>query len=384
MANSNISDVRPDAGISANVSPTTLPIRGEKRIISSPISPWDMNTTFEQAWEASGQVPPDKKGYKKPAARQQLVQTGDFNTTGALSPYTDYVVVRLYHRGLGGNGQSNGTPATYRFLINPSQVAVNRSTIDVQAFARSGWQIGVWGEDALSITLSGKTAGQYFAFGITDKYQPFTESYRNLEQLQAVFENNGYWFEGEQAGEGPLAAGFTRRLIKMHADVELTVGNFIWQGMFESLTITQSAETPFLMDFNLAFTAWKERYRPNSPYPDTIHNDVLRGHDYGAWKATANASQQQAAAFDNSPLYDYTPPWEVSAPQPMSTTVPPLQTPSQAPSVTSAQASNTFCQTDTTSNDTTYFDPALNLTPQNQGTWNGVISPLNYGNGGQR
>lgn len=189
----NLSDVRPDAGVSANVSPQQLPIRGEKRIISSPISPTDASVAFENQYEASGQQPP----------YTPLVTDNDFNVSAALSPYVDYVVVRLYNRGLDSNGQPDNSPAVYRFLINPSQVVVNRTTLDGQAFARSGWQIGVWGEDSLLISLTGKTAGQYFAFGLTDRYQPFTESYRNLEQLQVVFENNGYWFEGEQAAEGP-------------------------------------------------------------------------------------------------------------------------------------------------------------------------------------
>ena len=164
--------------------------------------------------------------------------------------------------------------------------------LDGQAFARAGWQIGVWGEDSIQVNLTGKTAGQYFAFGLTDKYQPYTESYRNLEQLQVVFENNGYWFEGEQAAEGPLAADFSRRIIKMHADVELNVGNFKWYGMFDSLTLSQSADEPFLMTFQISFIAWKERFRKESPYPDLIDNDTKRGADYGSWQQTALAAQK--------------------------------------------------------------------------------------------
>ena len=209
MANYNddLSDIRPDSGISANVSPTQLPIRGEKRIIPAPVSPSDMNDEFDQAYFKSGQKPPNVVGYADSSARQQLIESDDFNVHAALSPYVDYVTIRLYNRGLGGNGNADGNPAVYRFLINPSQVQINRTTLDGQAFARAGWQIGVWGEDSIQVNLTGKTAGQYFAFGLTDKYQPYTESYRNLEQLQVVFENNGYWFEGEQAAEGSVGCG---------------------------------------------------------------------------------------------------------------------------------------------------------------------------------
>jgi len=378
MANNidNVSDVRPDAGTQGNVSPSQLPIRGEKRIIPSPISPTDASIAFETAYLASGQQPPFSP----------LITDKSFDVTAALSPFVDYIIVRLFNRGLGGNGQPDGMPAVYRFLINPSQVVVNRTTIDGQAFARSGWQIGVWGEDAFTVSLTGKTAGQYFAFGTTDRYQPFTESYRNLEQLQVVFENNGYWFEGEQASEGPLGADFNRRIIKMHADVQLIVGNFMWQGMFESLTISQNAETPFLMDFQISFIAWKERFRQGSPYTDTIHNDIKRGHDYGAWQTTTLAVQQaqQAAANPYSiTVVATTPnvePVEVPIPN---TLIPPQQDPPVAPATVVAQQANTYSQVSPDANDTVPMDPVINNnSPINNGTWNGITSPLNFGNGG--
>jgi len=388
----NLSDVRPDSGVNGNVSPSQLPIRGEKRIIPAPISPAYANTAFEVNYLASGKPVPT---YNVNTGRTQLVEESDFNISAALSSYIDYVVIRLNNRGLGGNGQPDGTPAVYRFLINPSQVVVNRSTLDAQAFARSGWQIGVWGEDSLMINLSGKTAGQYFSFGLTDRYQPFSESYRNLEQLQVVFENNGYWFEGEQAAEGPLAANgagfstganFTRRIIKMHADVELIVGNFMWYGMFDTLTISQNAETPFLMDFQITFVAWKERYRQQSPWPDTIHNDVKRGHDYGSWKSTANSVQQAQQSYGSSTSVALTPntaPAATLTPTSSSLMVPPVQPPPVAPAVAVAVTSNTYSQVSPDANDTTNMTPVLDyLDPVQNGTWNGELSPLNFGNGG--
>ena len=371
----NLSDVRPDAGTNANVSPTQLPIRGEKRIISAPVDPTELSL------ETIGAAPVTYYNQQ----RTQPVEPDDFSVHAALSSYVDYVVVRLYNRGLGGNGLADGSPAVYRFLINPAQVVVNRTTLDGQAFARSGWQIGVWGEDSLSISLTGKTAGQYFAFGTTDRYQPFTESYRNLEQLQVVFENNGYWFEGENAAEGPLGADFSRRIIKMHSDVELIVGNFMWYGMFESLTISQSADAPFLMNFQISFIAWKERFRQGSPYKDSIHNDVKRGHDYGTWQPSALATQQTQQAFGTSNSialtpFPFAPPPPPLPPSSSAQFVPPTQPAPVAPAITVAQDANTYSAVSPDSNDTTHSDPVLNAsTPANTGMWNGVISPLTNG-----
>jgi hypothetical protein len=124
--------------------------------------------------------------------------------------------------------------------------------------------------------------------GLTDEHQYYAQSYRNLLQLQQVFENNGYWFEGEEYNEGPMAADYLRRRIRMHQDLELWVGNFIWYGMFESMNISQKADNPFQIEFELTFTAWKERYRDSSGYWNNLTNNVQRGHSYSAVEAVTN------------------------------------------------------------------------------------------------
>jgi hypothetical protein len=173
---------------------------------------------------------------------------------------------------------------------------VTKQTIDAQALTRAGWQFGVWGEDMTQISMSGTTAGQYFSNGLTDDYSEFTVSYRNIMMLTTFFENNGYYFEGEQAGQGPLAADFTRRRVKMHQDVQLIVGNFIWYGMFDQFVVSQKADCPYKNEFTLSFIAWKERYRSSSPYPNSIQNNIQRGHSttaYQGYGASQAQTQQQ-------------------------------------------------------------------------------------------
>jgi hypothetical protein len=200
----------------------------------------------------------------------------DFSITAAkLAAINDYIHVRLPGRGGNTPGIFNGSPATYYFLINPAEVQIQRQTVDAQTYTRSGWQIGVWGEDFVTISIRGKTPGKFFAFGTTDFYTPFTESYRNLLALEMVFENNGYWWEGEQIM--PKISTATRR-IKMHQDVELMVGEFVWQGMFESMEVNEDADSTFLADFSLTFIAWLEGFRNNTPYNNPLGGNVERGH----------------------------------------------------------------------------------------------------------
>jgi hypothetical protein len=212
--------------------------------------------------------------------RPQINSNTDVNSdfsilASKLAAINDYIHVRLPGRGGTTPGIFNGNPATYYFLINPSEVQVQQQTVDAQTYTRSGWQIGVWGPDFVQISMRGKTPGKYFSFGTTDYYSQFSESYRNLLALEMVFENNGYWFEGEQIMPN---IGTTTKRIKMHQDVELMVGEFVWQGMFESMDVTEDADTPFLADFSLTFIAWEERYRNSTPYNNALNGQVETGH----------------------------------------------------------------------------------------------------------
>jgi hypothetical protein len=243
-----------------------LPIRSERSVIST--------TAPTALTQTSGSAIP--------------VGASDFQIVAALKPFTDYIVLRILHRGVNANGTPTPTlPAYFRFLINPHTVQISHQTQDTQTMTRDGWKFGVWGEAFTQITLSGKTAGQYFTLGTTDMFREFTESYQNLLELQSVFDNNGYFFEGEltPSSSGQVAPTLGKRHIKMHQDVEIFCGEIIWSGLFDRLTVTQSADDPFLSDFNLSFTAWKERYRRDSPYWNMLPNNVQRGHTYNAYAA---------------------------------------------------------------------------------------------------
>jgi len=270
-ASNDISDVQMTTPNNAELSPVQLPMRAEKRIVPSFVDTSTIQDEIDQGSQAGGLSSGDTP-----------VTNDSFNILASLEPLVDYIEVRIPHR---GGAQNADTAAVFNFLINPKTVKIDRNMVDSQSLTRGGWQFGVWGEDLFVINLSGSTPGQYFVNGITDRFQEYSKSYRNLAQLMMVYENNGYWYEGEQLGEGPLAADFTRRIIKMHQDVEVSCQNFIWYGMFDSLTVSQDAEKPFLANFTLTMFVWKERFRPSSPYPNTILNNVQRGHSYTAFAA---------------------------------------------------------------------------------------------------
>jgi len=308
----DFSDVTLTTPNNAGISPIQLPIRGEKRLVP--------NYQSLSALQAQADANAQKLGRDTSTAPD--IDNDDFfisaDDRAVLNLY-EYIQVRIPHRGFTNGQPDPNSTGVFTFLVNPTTMNVTRAAVDAQSMTREGWQFGVWGEDMVQISLTGQTAGQYFAAGLTDAFQPFSESYRNLTQLVMVYENNGYWFEGEELGEGPLAApDFTRRRIKMHQDVDLVVGNFFWSGMFDTLTVSQDAEKPFLADFTITFIAWKERFRPSSPWLDSIHNDLERGHAYSQYQ---NTNQQQTqtqssppAVTPGQPGIGYTPGQTTSSP----------------------------------------------------------------------
>jgi hypothetical protein len=271
-----------------------LPTRGENRIIPSPINSSQFPTTLR----ASG-IPADFN------FRDSLDDV-DFAYTKAKQTLTDYITIQVNNR-----LDKDGKPYKYRFLINPDSLSIGRNTVDGQTMTRGGWQFGVWGEDFIRISGKGTTAGQYFARALTSQFEEFTLSYRNLLAFIMLFENNGYWFEGENKYDnGPLAPDSLRRRIKKHSDVVFTAGNFIWNGMFQSLVVVESADTPFFNTFSFNFIAWKERYRSDSPWLNSTESDLYRGHSdeviYKLKNGASNSSFKPDISLINS-LLDTTP-----------------------------------------------------------------------------
>jgi hypothetical protein len=293
VAKGDINDMSDIHAASPNHVPTPamlLPIRAEKRFIPE-------NATAIVNTIISG----------IPTTAPHRGEAKDFYIHAAKKTFVDYVIVRIPHRGRDSNGKFDpNLTAEYRFLINPQTASVSRSTEDSQTFARGGWQFGVWGESLVNISLTGHSPGQYWSYGLTDGYAYFSESWRNLQQLGMFFENNGYWFEGEESNEGPMAPGYTRRRIKKHQDVQLIVGNFVWNGMFEDFSYTLDADHPHRAEFRISFLAWKERFRASSPYINSLPSVIQRGHSYQAYMATDSSTAPAEAATSQS--LDWVPP----------------------------------------------------------------------------
>jgi len=349
----DISDIRP------GVQNVSLPTRAEKRFIPVNTNAQAIQDTYDNSAvaEFASDLGVQQSNY--------VTDTDFFITAAKNKSITDYIKVRIPHRGVSPTTSlpDPNQDVEFRFLINPATVTVNRQTVDANSLTRGGWQFGVWGEDVFQVSLSGQSAGSYFTKGLTDEFSYYAVSYRNLMQLQQLFENNGYWFEGEEYNEGPLAPDYLRRRIRVHQDVELWCGNFIWSGMFDSLSISQDADRPFTLNFQIGFLVWKERYRSTSPYPNSILNNTQRGHSYSAVEAIAGPAQAQQQT--NNTLSQYTPS-SVSAQQSQLNSILAAFPQTKAPAVTCAAADDLSSTASTDTLDSIGVQPMDNLlNPQN-------------------
>ena len=60
----------------------------------------------------------------------------------------------------------------------------------------------LWGEGLITISMTGHTPGQYFAYGLTDDYAYLSESWRNLQQLVMVLRTTAIGLKGRKRMRG--------------------------------------------------------------------------------------------------------------------------------------------------------------------------------------
>jgi len=209
---------------------------------------------------------------------------------------TDFIYLELKGRTLNQGARRK------RFLVNPNTIQVHNDVHDSEAMGRGGWQIGTWGEMG-TVSLSGMTAGRYFAGRLVDTYSTYSASYSDLLDLRAYYENNGNFYEGEGASSSAVPLSASRKQIKYHADVTLAFGNFLWDGYFTDLRVDDSVEHPWASKFTLGFQILNERYGAASPWRSSIEPEVkYRGHAWELYNTSLADAQQSNALSQASTL----------------------------------------------------------------------------------
>ena len=269
------------------------PMRAEKRIVPLPV---DISRMAFEGRSGGAQGDYHRADMTKDLTPDDYLQTQAISTRDLAAGLTDFIYVRLLDRG------PDGSDLTFRFLINPDSISASRQVIDAESLTRAGLQTGIWG-DLLDITASGSTGGQYFAGGLVDGHSEYSLVDRNLQQLITIYENNGCWFEGESGLDPGWGSDVSLKQLGSQADVTLVFGNFVWSGCFTELSIDETADNPYYNKFSFSFMAWKERFKDDSPWINSIRNDQYFGHAYELYRrkkkgtnSTLYANDEEAAA----------------------------------------------------------------------------------------
>lgn len=197
-------------------------------------------------------------------AAQQAARLGaklsnkDLNTTelGKSLQASQESTIRLMQSAV---DQIANTPPL-RMLVNPSSFKVSSEKLIASGSrGRYGSIIEQWGDQQDKIEGSGKIAAFYSIDaskktgpGLTRNARQFSASYQNLLSLFLIYKNNGgVWMLD------PLVSANIKNLTVV-GSVYLYYDNILYIGSFDSLSLDESDDGPFTLDYSFSFTvrAW--------------------------------------------------------------------------------------------------------------------------------
>jgi hypothetical protein len=142
-------------------------------------------------------------------------------------------------------------------MINPKDILYGQSHVFNNSYTREGWVTSLWGNQQLTITGSGVTAGFYYSTqtaqgGLTNFYRKNSISFLNLLSIVSFFKNNGYYFmDGE---ENPtIFKDGTSRVINVMDIIRVSYDGSDYLGSFNSFTLIDDALSPYKMEYNFEF-----------------------------------------------------------------------------------------------------------------------------------
>lgn len=142
--------------------------------------------------------------------------------------------------------QSNATFPYMVMHMNPSSWEESYTKLITRQATRGGFLEQHWGEELDSITASG-SSGMFVsvASGLSALNRKATIGYRKYLDLVALYKNNGLVYD--QRGNVVLKGG-----LNLHFDSN------IYNGYFENLTVTESADNPYTFELSWTFKVYHQ------------------------------------------------------------------------------------------------------------------------------
>jgi len=132
--------------------------------------------------------------------------------------------------------------------INPQNLSTDYKQLINRKRTIGGFVEEHWGEELDSMSSSGRTANFYGPTGLTNYARRDTQAFLELEKFINIYRNNGTLFD-EKTG-----------MLVAQGSVVMNYDSAVYRGYFESLSITESGEKQFDLEYEFSFKITQEVY----------------------------------------------------------------------------------------------------------------------------
>jgi hypothetical protein len=165
-----------------------------------------------------------------------------FNIKGVKTPLKP-MVIEL---------EINVPPPPLTLLMNPESLDIKFASKVTEQRVRwidkreSGYILHTHHDELDMMSASGKTALFYTDRGLTSFDRQDSLAWENIQKFIAIYRNNGINFNSTPGFRGSGVIDSVGRVM-------ITYDGFIYRGSFESLTINETEEKPFNLDFSFDY-----------------------------------------------------------------------------------------------------------------------------------
>jgi hypothetical protein len=137
---------------------------------------------------------------------------------------------------------------SFVLLINPENINHGKTNAVYAGMARQGFITQMWGPNQDLLTGTGKTAGFYTSgVGLTDINSQRSFGFKNFMAFFSTYRNNGYELL-DQTNLNNLT-----RVINVIHGIEIDYDGQTFLGHFNNFTLDDSADSPFIFNYNFEF-----------------------------------------------------------------------------------------------------------------------------------
>lgn len=141
-------------------------------------------------------------------------------------------------------------------FVNPRDLAYGQQQIFNNAYTRRGWVNTAWGNQQMTLSASGVSAGFYFyqngKGGITNAYRRRSPGFINIMDIVGLFKNNGWYFLNGVTNPSLFRDG-TSRVINVMDTIKIEYDGSTFLGSFGTLSLNDVAASPYKMEYSFEF-----------------------------------------------------------------------------------------------------------------------------------